>query len=111
MTQRSLVNFLGSMAELTGADESTRVCAVTTVCFDIAALELFLPAWVGGRLVVASEETARDPDALSALMQSQKVLTLCTLYPAPYILHPISYILYPIPYTLYPIPYTLNRRA
>ena len=73
VTQRNLVNFLGSMVELTGANPSIRLCAVTTVCFDIAGLELFLPAWVGGSLVIASEDTARDPSALDALMREGKI--------------------------------------
>ena len=59
--------------ELTGANAATRLCAVTTVCFDIAALEIFLPACVGARLVVASEGTAADPAALAALLREQSV--------------------------------------
>src|SRR4029077_5710897 len=34
--------------------------AVTTLSFDIAGLEIFLPLLVGARLVLASRETARD---------------------------------------------------
>ena len=48
-------------------------CAVTTVCFDIAGLELFLPLCVGGRTVLASRETAADPRALSDLIANENV--------------------------------------
>ena len=43
--------------------DQARVCdllAVTTLSFDIAGLEIFLPLTVGGRVVLASRETARD---------------------------------------------------
>jgi len=76
VTHRNLLNFLGGMAELLrdgGVDAKTRLCAVTTVCFDIAGLELFLPALVGGVCVIASKETAGDPDALRALIADAKV--------------------------------------
>ena len=43
--------------------------AVTTVCFDISGLELFLPLTCGARVVVASAEEARDPSALAALVR------------------------------------------
>jgi non-ribosomal peptide synthetase component F len=39
----SLVNFLGSMAEQFHLDGTSRLLAVTTIVFDIAALELYLP--------------------------------------------------------------------
>lgn len=73
VSQHNIVNFMGSMIEITGANAQTRLCAVTTVCFDIAGLELFLPAWAGGRLVIASEDTAKDPDALDALLRRENV--------------------------------------
>ena len=38
--------------------------AVTTISFDIAGLELYLPLIVGGRLVLVSRETAADGDRL-----------------------------------------------
>ena len=58
---RALVNFLLSMARRPGLDASDTLVAVTTLSFDIAILELLLPLTVGGTVVVASEEEARDP--------------------------------------------------
>ncbi|MBV8588017.1 MAG: AMP-binding protein, partial [Verrucomicrobia bacterium] len=42
--------------------------AVTTLSFDIAGLELFLPLIVGGRIELASRETAQDGAALASVL-------------------------------------------
>ncbi|MBX7083015.1 MAG: amino acid adenylation domain-containing protein [Nannocystaceae bacterium] len=60
----SVVNFLRSMAHTPGMDGRDRVLAVTTIGFDIAALELLLPLAVGAEIVIASADDARDPRAL-----------------------------------------------
>ncbi|WHX16504.1 non-ribosomal peptide synthase/polyketide synthase [Streptomyces malaysiensis subsp. malaysiensis] len=71
--QGPLVNFLVSMAgrfQLTGED---RLLAVTTVGFDIAGLELFVPLLSGAAVVVAERDVVRDPAALCALLLAQRV--------------------------------------
>ncbi|CAM5551192.1 amino acid adenylation domain-containing protein [Streptomyces avidinii] len=45
-----------------------RLVAVTTVSFDIAALELFLPLVSGASVVLASRDEVRDPAALTRLV-------------------------------------------
>ena len=57
---RALVNLLSFMQRQPGLDENDRLLAVTNLCFDISALELFLPMMVGARLVVASRESVVD---------------------------------------------------
>lgn len=57
---KSLVNFLSSMRSSPGLAPEDSLLAVTTISFDIAALELYLPLIVGARLVLASRETAVD---------------------------------------------------
>ncbi|MGH3911617.1 MAG: non-ribosomal peptide synthetase, partial [Pseudonocardiaceae bacterium] len=47
IAQSTLVNFLASMAELFGLQERDRLVAVTTIAFDIAALEMYLPLLSG----------------------------------------------------------------
>jgi len=47
--------------------------AVTTVSFDIAALELFLPLLCGARLVLASSQQAHDGMALLQCLQQQAI--------------------------------------
>ncbi|MGH3486992.1 MAG: amino acid adenylation domain-containing protein [Actinopolymorphaceae bacterium] len=63
----ALVNFLLSMRERLALDGNDRLLAVTTIGFDIAGLELYLPLLVGGTVVIAEPATVRDPVALWAL--------------------------------------------
>ncbi|MFE5098145.1 amino acid adenylation domain-containing protein, partial [Streptomyces sp. NPDC056638] len=67
---RSLVNFLAGMQERVGLGGGDRLLAVTTVGFDIAGLELFLPLLCGARVVLASRDEVRDPGVLRGLLVS-----------------------------------------
>ncbi len=67
---RALVNFLSSMAVRPGLSADDTLVAVTTLSFDIAGLELFLPLTVGARLVVATGDQASDGPELRALLES-----------------------------------------
>lgn len=73
VSYRALDNFLNSLQKNLELKSSDRLLAVTTVAFDIAALELWLPLTCGACVVLANEEQRRDPDALVALMQSHQV--------------------------------------
>jgi len=55
---RSLTNLLRAMQENPGLDKTDVLAAVTTLSFDIAGLELFLPLCVGAKLVIVGRETA-----------------------------------------------------
>ena len=57
---RSVVNFLASMQCEPGLRAGDRLLAVTTLSFDIAALELYLPLTVGASVEVVSSEVAAD---------------------------------------------------
>jgi amino acid adenylation domain-containing protein len=67
---RGLANFLCSMQNEPGIAESDVLVAVTTLSFDIAGLELYLPLLAGARLVVASREVAQDGPRLASLLSS-----------------------------------------
>ena len=67
---RAVVNLLSAMAAEPGLTAEDTLLAVTTLSFDIAALELFLPLMVGGRVVIASREVAADPVQLMARLES-----------------------------------------
>ena len=67
---RGAVNFLASMARQPGIAEGDVLVAVTTLSFDIALLELFLPLTVGAKVELASRETAADGERLAALIAS-----------------------------------------
>ena len=53
ITHGALANFLDSMCREPGFTSEDRLLAVTTVSFDIAGLELFLPLYAGGETIVA----------------------------------------------------------
>ncbi|HZO76365.1 MAG TPA: amino acid adenylation domain-containing protein [Ktedonobacteraceae bacterium] len=57
---QAVVNFLTSMRQQPGLQRHDVMLAVTSISFDIAALELFLPLVVGAREVIASREDALD---------------------------------------------------
>ncbi len=61
----AVVNFLYSMQQEPGLAASDVLLAVTTISFDIAVLELFLPLTVGARIVIVSREVASDAKQLS----------------------------------------------
>lgn len=66
MVQHSaLVNFLWSMRDRPGIKEGDVLMSVTSISFDIAALELFLPLLVGATVVIAGEEMTTNPNLLS----------------------------------------------
>ncbi|MEU2744387.1 amino acid adenylation domain-containing protein, partial [Streptomyces sp. NPDC007095] len=73
---RSLVNFLASMRRRFALGADDRVLAVTTIGFDIAGLELYLPLLGGARVVLATPDEVRDPGALRALIRSSGVTTV-----------------------------------
>lgn len=76
LEHRSVVNFLCSMRRQPGLDSRDTLLAVTTLSFDIAGLEIFLPLLVGARLVVASREATFDGNLLKNLLKSSEATVL-----------------------------------
>jgi amino acid adenylation domain-containing protein len=72
----ALVNFLLSMQRAPGIGASDCLLAVTTISFDIAALELYLPLLAGAKVVVASREDAVDATRLINLIEKFDVTVL-----------------------------------
>jgi amino acid adenylation domain-containing protein len=68
VSHEALANFLRSMRQVPGIGPRDTIVAVTTLSFDIAALELYLPLTVGARVTMASRQTAADPRALGRLL-------------------------------------------
>jgi amino acid adenylation domain-containing protein len=60
IAHRGVVNFLNSMGWRPGLTERDVLLSVTTVSFDIAGLEIFLPLMVGARVVLVGREVAGD---------------------------------------------------
>lgn len=70
---RNLVNLLHSMIRMPGITDSDVLLAVTTISFDIAGLELYLPLLVGATTVLADTETAKDGRALVKAVTEQGI--------------------------------------
>ena len=73
VTHGGVVNMLVSMAERPGLDAADRMLAITTLTFDIAALEIFLPLICGACVVIAPSRTTRDSIALIDLIEQAEV--------------------------------------
>lgn len=78
---RSVVNLLTSMAREPGMRPDDTMLAVTTLCFDIAALEIFLPLITGARVVLADRTSTSDPEALQRLL-TEHAVTIMQATPA-----------------------------
>ena len=64
ISHRALVNFIISMQKEPGLTQEDKLLSVTTLSFDIAGLELYLPLSAGAGLVIASKEAVYDADEL-----------------------------------------------
>ena len=60
ITHGALANLLQSMRRLLSINERDALLAVTTLSFDIAALEIFLPLIVGARVELVDRDVAAD---------------------------------------------------
>ena len=65
-----VLNFLDSMKQQPGISTDDRLLSVTTLSFDIAVLELFLPLIVGAQVVLLSREAAMDGRKLARTISS-----------------------------------------
>lgn len=76
VTHKNLVNFLFSMAIEPGINVEDKLLSITTISFDIAGLELFLPLIKGALVVFADYETTRDGQLLLDFIQKNKITIL-----------------------------------
>ncbi|MFG3191577.1 amino acid adenylation domain-containing protein [Streptomyces omiyaensis] len=65
----ALANFLAGVQRTLRLTPADALTAVTTVAFDIAALELFLPLTTGARVVLAGRDHVAAPQALLDLVE------------------------------------------
>ncbi|HEX8503998.1 MAG TPA: amino acid adenylation domain-containing protein [Hymenobacter sp.] len=76
VTHRNVVNFLLSMQQAPGITAADRLLAVTTISFDIAGLELFLPLISGATVVLTDAYSVRDGRALRHLLETEGITIL-----------------------------------
>jgi len=69
----NLVNFLLSMQKAPGMTADDKLLAVTTISFDIAGLELYLPLISGAQLILSNSETAKDGRLLLDLVKDENI--------------------------------------
>ncbi|WP_168194822.1 non-ribosomal peptide synthetase [Chromobacterium phragmitis] len=72
----ALANFLLSMRDKPGMSANDRLLAVTTISFDIAGLELYLPLVSGAAVALASREEAMDAFALQRLLAERRITVM-----------------------------------
>ncbi|WP_425123025.1 amino acid adenylation domain-containing protein [Burkholderia gladioli] len=73
---RQVLNFLSAMATAPGIHSRDRLLAITSMSFDIAALELYLPLGKGATVVLAARRDVMDPLALHDLIVRQRISML-----------------------------------
>jgi len=69
----NLVNFLLSMQKEPGMTADDKILAVTTISFDIAGLELYLPLICGAELILSNSETSKDGRLLLDLVKDEQI--------------------------------------
>lgn len=62
---QALYNFLASMKEKPGFGRTDSILSVTTISFDIAVLEIFLPLIAGGKVIITEKDTVVDGSRLA----------------------------------------------
>lgn len=71
--QYALINFLKSMVKNTGINSEDSLLAVTTLSFDIAGLELYMPLICGARIVLAQRDEITDGKRLIELINRYNI--------------------------------------
>ncbi len=73
---RALTNLLISMQQRPGLTNHDILLAVTTLSFDIAALEIYLPLIVGAKLIIAPQDSVADGSRLQNLLHDSKATVM-----------------------------------
>ena len=76
ISYRALVNLLWSIQDWLKFSASDRLLAVTTISFDIAGADIWLPWLVGAKTILTSREAAADGTQLRALMEQHDITFL-----------------------------------
>ncbi len=69
---RMLVNLITGIQQRPGINKQDTLLAVTTLSFDTAMADMYLPLTTGARLVIASQETVVDGNQLTARIAETK---------------------------------------
>lgn len=73
---RAVVNLLCAMSAKINLTQADTMLSVTTLSFDIAGVEIYLPLMVGARIVLADVERASDGTQLLKLLEATRATVL-----------------------------------
>ena len=73
VTHEGVVNIVNWFADELQIKSKSVVLGLTTFCFDISVLEMFMPLFRGGTLVIASSSTQKDPFHLLDVIRDRNV--------------------------------------
>ncbi len=76
ISHRALVNLLASVTEWPGLNANDVFIALTTISFDIAEVEIFLPLVTGARVVLLNRDDAGDGFRILHHLEKQKATVL-----------------------------------
>lgn len=76
VTGGAVMNLLKSAGKTIAFTPNDRLLSVTTLSFDIAALEIFLPLISGGQLILAPQQTTSDGAMLAELIASSNATVM-----------------------------------
>ena len=76
ISHRGLTNLITSVQHEPGLGAADTLLSVTTLSFDIAELELYLPLTVGARIMIASREDAVDARRLIDLLGDSRITAM-----------------------------------
>ena len=76
ISHRALVNLLCSAKKTLQIGEAERLLAVTTISFDIAGLELFMPLLAGATVYIASKTDVADGKRLASLIDNAGITVM-----------------------------------
>ncbi|GGU32341.1 non-ribosomal peptide synthetase [Lentzea flava] len=76
VTHGNVVHTLDAIGATIGWTGRDRLLAVTTVCFDISVLEIFLPLISGGTVVIAGRETVIDARKFATTLAEKQISVL-----------------------------------
>ena len=76
ITHRNVVNLVLAMQATPGISSTDTLLAVTTISFDIAGLEIYVPLSVGAKIVLISRHAALNAREMARLMDQHQVTVM-----------------------------------
>ncbi|MFJ7590597.1 amino acid adenylation domain-containing protein [Streptomyces sp. NPDC097617] len=82
VTHAAVTGYLEALTSTFGLGPEDAVLARTALTFDPSVRDLFAPLTTGGRIVLASQDEAGDPDALARLLHAEGATALLSIVPS-----------------------------